>query len=79
VNAVLDTAIARCTPNAIATECAGLAPGTDPQTVKDRLEVIRKFAHYEFASIKLGRRDRSATSNVWRAVNKLLSAMESGN
>jgi hypothetical protein len=78
-NAVLDIAIARCTHNATATDCTGLAPGTDAKIVKDRLEVIREFAHYEFAQRRLGRPDRAATSNVWRAVNKHLSAMESSN
>jgi hypothetical protein len=78
-NAVLDTAIARCTPNATALDCTGLAPGTDPEIVKARLEVIREFSHYEFAQIKLGRPDRTAASNVWRAVNKLLIPKESSN
>ncbi len=78
VNEALDAAIARCTPNATDTYCAGLAPGTDPQIVKARLEVIRKFAHVEFAS-RFGRLDTTATTKVWRSVNKRLSDMESSN
>jgi hypothetical protein len=78
VNEVLDTAIALCTRENSATECAGFAPGTERQIVKARLEVIRSFAHVEFAS-RFGRRDTTDTARVWRVVNAHLKAMESSN
>jgi hypothetical protein len=78
VLAVISTAEKLCTSDKSAVVCAGLASGTDPQIVKARLEVIRKFVTNDFAS-DFGVREGSRLGAIWKVVNKHLKAMESSN